>query len=186
MEALNVLNKQGVVKRVMLILCFTKLSQRPRNGRDFLLEWHDWMEEELVLEMWAVHLFAFPFYGWYKYSFDTSDFVEFCIIWTESAKSDNVEGSGHDNFMRFPGIYVEFICRLCSQIKEMSNLFFVLYSRLKKSKEMQQYADIYLLLNYSKCFERPSRPSLGVYKSEVATSGTDHTVWGERHIFIYC
>ena len=25
-------------------------------------------------------------------------------------------------------------------------------SRLKKSKELQQYTDIYLLLNYSKCF----------------------------------
>ena len=31
-------------------------------------------------------------------------------------------------------------------------------SRLKKSNEMQQYEDIYLLLNYSTCFGRPSRP----------------------------
>ena len=31
-------------------------------------------------------------------------------------------------------------------------------SRLKKTNEMQLYADIYLLLKYSTCFGRPSRP----------------------------
>jgi len=46
-------------------------------------------------------------------------------------------------------------------------------SRLKKSNEMQQYGDIYLLLNYSTCFGRPSRQS-GVHKTVVAASGTDH------------
>ena len=39
-------------------------------------------------------------------------------------------------------------------------------------------ADIYLLLNYSSCFGRPSRPSSGVHKTIVAASGTDHTIWG--------
>ena len=43
---------------------------------------------------------------------------------------------------------------------------------------MQQYAYIYLLLNYSTCFGRPSRPSTGVHKTVVAASGTDHTIWG--------
>jgi len=43
---------------------------------------------------------------------------------------------------------------------------------------MQQYADIYLLLNYSTRFGRPSRPSSGVHKTVVAASGTDHTIWG--------
>ena len=43
---------------------------------------------------------------------------------------------------------------------------------------MQQYADIYLLLNYSTCFGRQSRPSSGVHKTVIAASGTDHTVWG--------
>jgi len=52
------------------------------------------------------------------------------------------------------------------------------YMRLKKSNEMQQYADIYLLLNYSTCFGRPSRPSSGVHKTVVSASGTDHTIWG--------
>jgi len=51
-------------------------------------------------------------------------------------------------------------------------------SRLKKSNKMQQYADIYLLLDYSTCFGRPSRPSSGVHKTVVAASGTDHTIWG--------
>jgi len=43
---------------------------------------------------------------------------------------------------------------------------------------MQQYAHIYLLLSYSTCFGRPSRPSSGVHKTVVAASGTDHTIWG--------
>jgi len=43
---------------------------------------------------------------------------------------------------------------------------------------MQQYAGIYLLLNYCICFRRPSRPSSGVHKTVVAASGTDHTIWG--------
>ena len=51
-------------------------------------------------------------------------------------------------------------------------------SRLKKYNKMQQYADIYLLLNYSTCFGRPSRPSSGVHKTVVAASGTVHTIWG--------
>ena len=51
-------------------------------------------------------------------------------------------------------------------------------SRLKKSNEMQQNADINLLLNHSTCFGRPSRPSSGLHKTVVAASGTDHTIWG--------
>jgi len=42
---------------------------------------------------------------------------------------------------------------------------------------MQQSADIYLLLNYSACFGRPSHPSSGVHKTVVAASSTDHTIW---------
>jgi len=38
---------------------------------------------------------------------------------------------------------------------------------------MQQYVDIYLLLNDSTCFGRPSRPSSGVHKTVVAVSGTE-------------
>jgi len=43
---------------------------------------------------------------------------------------------------------------------------------------MQQYAYIYLLLNYCICFGGPSRPSSGVHETVVAASGTDHTIWG--------
>jgi len=50
-------------------------------------------------------------------------------------------------------------------------------SRLKKYNKMQQYADIYLPLNYSTYFGRPSSPSSGVHKTVVAASGTDHTIW---------
>jgi len=55
-------------------------------------------------------------------------------------------------------------------------------SRLKKSNEIQRYADIYLLLNYSTCFGRPSRPSLGAHKTVAAASGTDRTIWGESFL----
>jgi len=50
-------------------------------------------------------------------------------------------------------------------------------SGLKKSNKMQHYADIYLPLNYSTCFGRPSRPSSGIHITLIATSGTDHTIW---------
>jgi len=51
-----------------------------------------------------------------------------------------------------------------------------MYDRLKKSDKMQLYADIYLLLNYSTSFGRPSRPLSGVLKTVVAASGRDHTL----------
>jgi len=47
---------------------------------------------------------------------------------------------------------------------------------------MQQYADIYLPLNYSKCFGHPPCPSSGIHKTLVAASGTDHTIWGARFL----
>ena len=58
-------------------------------------------------------------------------------------------------------------------------------SRLQKSNKMQQYADIYLLLNYSTCFGRPSRPSSGVHKTlvqivltgERASSNVTFGIW---------
>jgi len=50
-------------------------------------------------------------------------------------------------------------------------------SWLKKYEKKQQYADIYLLLNYSTCFGRPSFPSSGVHITVIAASGTDHTIW---------
>ena len=76
--------------------------------------------------------------------------------------------------------YTKYINTLRGNLK---NLFYICSyvhrnSRLKKSNEMQQYADIYLLLNYSTCFGRPSRPSSGVHKTVGAASGTDHTIWG--------
>ena len=67
------------------------------------------------------------------------------------------------------------------------NLIFVGYklcldllynSWLKKFNKMQLYADIYLLLNYSTYFGCPLHPSSGVYKTVVAASGMDRTIWG--------
>ena len=63
-----------------------------------------------------------------------------------------------------------------SQTKKKTKLQQIYY-RFNKSNKMQQYADIYLLLNYSKFFGRPLRPSSGVHKTVVAASGTDHTIW---------
>jgi len=39
---------------------------------------------------------------------------------------------------------------------------------------MQQYADIYLLQNYSTCFGVSQHPSSGVLKIVTAASGTGH------------
>ena len=40
-------------------------------------------------------------------------------------------------------------------------------NRLKKSNSMQEYTDIYLLLNCCTCFGRPSRPSSAVHETVV-------------------
>jgi len=82
-----------------------------------------------------------------------------------------------------PALHLRNVTRMRNP-KHRNILFFYIHSsvhrnsRLKKSSEMQQYADIYLPLNYSTCFGRPSRPSSGVHKTEVAASGTDYTIWG--------
>ena len=65
-------------------------------------------------------------------------------------------------------LFIKFFFYICSFVHRNS--------RLKKSKKMQLYEDIYLLLNYSTCFGRPSHPSSGVHKTVVAASGTDHTI----------
>ena len=49
-------------------------------------------------------------------------------------------------------------------------------SVLVRSNEMQQYAGIYLLQNYSTCFGCLSHPSSGVHKNVTAASGTGHSV----------
>jgi len=53
------------------------------------------------------------------------------------------------------------------------------FESLKKSNEVQEYADTYLQLNYSTCFGRSSCPSSAVQtlKTAVAASGTDHNIW---------
>ena len=47
---------------------------------------------------------------------------------------------------------------------------------LIRSNEMQQYAGVYLLQNYSTCFGCLSHPSSGVHETVTAASGTDHSV----------
>ena len=47
-------------------------------------------------------------------------------------------------------------------------------SILMRYNEMQQYAGIYLLRNYSTCFGCLSHPSSGVHQTVTAASGTGH------------
>ena len=47
-------------------------------------------------------------------------------------------------------------------------------SILIRSNEMQQYAGVYLLQNYSTCFGCLSHPSSGVHETVTAASGTGH------------
>jgi hypothetical protein len=49
-------------------------------------------------------------------------------------------------------------------------------SILIRSNEMQQYAGINLLQNYSTCFGCTSHPSSGVQKTVTAASGTGHGI----------
>ena len=44
------------------------------------------------------------------------------------------------------------------------------------SNEMQHYAGVYLLQNYSTCFRCLSQPSSGVHQTVTAASGTGHSV----------
>jgi len=69
-------------------------------------------------------------------------------------------------FRIYDSIFFFFFC--CSSVHRNSTL--------KRSNKMQLHADIYLLLNYSTCFRRPSHPSSGVHKTVVVASGTDHTM----------
>ena len=43
------------------------------------------------------------------------------------------------------------------------------------SNELQQYAGVYLLQNYSTCFGCLSHPSSGVHQNVTAASGTGHS-----------
>ena len=58
-------------------------------------------------------------------------------------------------------------------------------SILIRSNEMQKYAGIYLLQNYSTCFGCLSNPSSGVHKTVTAASGTCHTVKYRSLNYIY-
>ena len=49
-------------------------------------------------------------------------------------------------------------------------------SMLIRSNEMQQYAGVYLLQNYSTCFGCSSHSSSGVHQTVTAASGTGHSV----------
>ena len=49
-------------------------------------------------------------------------------------------------------------------------------SILIRSNEMQQYAGVYVLQNYSTCFGCLSHPSSGVRQTVTAASGTGHSV----------
>ena len=82
-----------------------------------------------------------------------------------------------------PALQIHTKCALKRDRKSWENSIYICSSvyrnsRLKKSNNMQLYADIYLLLNYSACFRRPSHSSSGVYETVAAASGTDHTMWG--------
>ena len=55
---------------------------------------------------------------------------------------------------------------------------------LKKFNKIQQYEDIYLMLNYSTSFGRPSCPLTRVHKAVVAACGTNHNVKWKSSTFL--
>ena len=71
------------------------------------------------------------------------------------------------------------VCSIVRQYDGSSRLHFPLHvisfpNILIRSNEMQQYAGVYLLQNYSTCFGCLSHPSSGVHQTVTASSGTDH------------
>ena len=55
-------------------------------------------------------------------------------------------------------------------------------SILVRSNEMQQYAGVYLLQNYSTCFGCLSHPPSGVHKTVTAASGTGHITFQKNNL----
>ena len=53
---------------------------------------------------------------------------------------------------------------------------------LIRSNEMQQYAGVYLLHNYSTCFGYLSHPSSGVHQTVTAASGTGHITFQSNNL----
>ena len=53
---------------------------------------------------------------------------------------------------------------------------------LISSNEMQQYAGVYLLQNYSTCFGCLSHPSSGVHETVTAASGTSHITYQSNEL----
>jgi hypothetical protein len=70
------------------------------------------------------------------------------------------------------------VITLCDRRFQLLNLRFYIHgfvhrdSILIRSNEMQQYAGVYLLENYSTCFGCLSHPSSGVHQTVNAASGT--------------
>ena len=54
-------------------------------------------------------------------------------------------------------------------------------SYIKRSNEMQQYAGVYLLQNYSTCFGCLSHPS-GVHQTVTAASATGHITYQSNNL----
>ena len=61
----------------------------------------------------------------------------------------------------------------CEMLVTISTIYYISI----RSNEMQQYAGVYLLQNYSTCFGCPSHPSPGVHQIVTAASGTGHSIW---------
>ena len=59
--------------------------------------------------------------------------------------------------------------------KTWRNLLFYIYI-LIRAEEMQQYAGVYLLQNYSTCFGCLSHTSSGVHQTVIAAAGAGHSV----------
>ena len=59
-------------------------------------------------------------------------------------------------------------------------VFLYIYSWFRASSlyinKIQQDAGIYLLQNYSTCFECPSHPSSGIHQTVIAASGAGHSI----------
>ena len=126
---------------------------------------HSWMVTSLPLN--SVYLWKFT---WCK----LCDFVFYC-----SSPTVSIRNYAYWHIPQFLKLQTFPLISLCGQTEQYQQDFYIhgsvhCDSILIRSNEMQQYAGVYLLQNYSTCFGCLSHPSPGVHQTVTAASGTGH------------
>ena len=93
--------------------------------------------------------------------------IELSVI----CSKDNHCKTKTNNSAQFLALFLD-----CFRIQIKAHRDHTLKMILIRSNEIQRYAGVYLLQNYSTCFGCPSHPSSGVHQTVTAVSGTGYSV----------